>query len=417
MSKTFDPSRMGSGRQGSPREADYGRRSPQPPRKPKTVVCFICGREFGTKSIGIHEPQCLKKWELENSRLPKHLRRPPPVKPNILPSLSGDGGNNLGRRNQLAYESSQKQLVPCGNCGRTFLPERLEIHMRSCKPGNKTMPLRQSGTAQRLSPLSTHGGMNSTHSGQYGRQSPLSRHEDQNHNVGPLIKDRTFIKSKSSPSNKKSTPPASTHHPARLQPMSNGRVPSPSYNIRGGSPALSNLPTEQAAKPLNLAPCYNCGRSFAAERLAKHEVICNKSSHKQRKVFDSSKMRTQGTEAAQFNRHRARKAPDPPKPKSNWRKKHEEFINAIRDAKKVQEHIKRGGKASDLPPPPPSENPDYVLCRFCQRRFAPTVAERHIPKCQNTVNRPAPPRQRALQASGGRYISKNTSFPSRRVLR
>ena len=95
----------------------------------------------------------------------------------------------------------------------------------------------------------------------------------------------------------------------------------------------------------------------------------------------------------------------------------EEFINAIRDAKKVQEHIKRGGKASDLPPPPPSENPDYVLCRFCQRRFAPTVAERHIPKCQNTVNRPAPPRQRALQASGRRYNSKNTSFPIRRVLR
>lgn len=145
MSKNFDPSRLGSGRQGSPREADYGRRSPQPPRKPKTVVCFICGREFGTKSIGIHEPQCLKKWELENSRMPKHLRRPPPVKPSILPSLSGDGGDDLGRRNQLAYESSQKQLVPCRNCGRTFLPERLEIHIRSCKPGSKTMPLRQSG--------------------------------------------------------------------------------------------------------------------------------------------------------------------------------------------------------------------------------------------------------------------------------
>ena len=176
------------------------------------------------------------------------------------------------------------------------------------------------GTAQRLSPLSTPGGMNSTHSGQYGRQSPLGHHEDQNHNVGPLVKDKTFIKSKSSPSNKKSTP--SSHRPARLQPMSNGRGPSPSYNIRGGSPALSSLPTDQAAEPVNLAPCYNCGRSFAAERLAKHEAICNKSSHKQRKVFDSSKMRTQGTEAAQFNRHRGRKAPGPPKPKSNWRQKH-----------------------------------------------------------------------------------------------
>lgn len=92
-----------------------------------------------------------------------------------------------------------------------------------------------------------------------------------------------------------------------------------------------------------------------------------------------------------------------------------EFINAIRDAKRVTEHMKRGGKVSDLPPPVPSENPDYVFCRFCTRRFAPDVAERHIPKCQSTVNRPAPPKQRALamQASGGRYTSKNTFLSSK----
>jgi hypothetical protein len=26
-------------------------------------------------------------------------------------------------------------LLPCKNCLRTFLPDRLEIHKRSCKPG------------------------------------------------------------------------------------------------------------------------------------------------------------------------------------------------------------------------------------------------------------------------------------------
>lgn len=27
--------------------------------------------------------------------------------------------------------------MPCGNCGRTFLPDRLKVHARSCKPGAK----------------------------------------------------------------------------------------------------------------------------------------------------------------------------------------------------------------------------------------------------------------------------------------
>lgn len=140
LSKNFDPSRVGSGRKSG---NGYGSppKSPQP-SKPRTVVCYICGREFGTKSISIHEPQCLKKWEMENSRLPKQLRRPPPVKPEILPSLTGysspDG--DLERRNQLAFESSKKQLVPCHNCGRTFLPERLQVHLRSCKSSPGTMP-------------------------------------------------------------------------------------------------------------------------------------------------------------------------------------------------------------------------------------------------------------------------------------
>jgi hypothetical protein len=44
-------------------------------------VCYICGREFGTKSLPIHEPQCLEKWKIENNKLPKERRRPMPRKP------------------------------------------------------------------------------------------------------------------------------------------------------------------------------------------------------------------------------------------------------------------------------------------------------------------------------------------------
>ena len=101
---------------------------------PKGMVCYICGREFGLSSIAIHEPQCMKKWEIENSKLPKNQRRPPPQKPMIFPSIGGGNPNDIERMNQAAYESAQNQLIPCANCGRTFAPDRLPVHERSCRP-------------------------------------------------------------------------------------------------------------------------------------------------------------------------------------------------------------------------------------------------------------------------------------------
>uniref|UniRef100_A0A8B9CV91 C2HC/C3H-type domain-containing protein n=1 Tax=Anser brachyrhynchus TaxID=132585 RepID=A0A8B9CV91_9AVES len=55
-----------------------------PPRRPCFRVCYICGREFGSQSISIHEPQCLEKWRIENDQLPRHLRRPEPRRPEVL---------------------------------------------------------------------------------------------------------------------------------------------------------------------------------------------------------------------------------------------------------------------------------------------------------------------------------------------
>lgn len=99
--------------------------------RPRTVVCYICGREFGTQSIGIHEPQCMKKWEVENNKLPRELRRRKPVKPEF-------GGASMSREemNEAAWEASKAQLIPCDNCGRRFAPDRLPVHQRSCKPKN-----------------------------------------------------------------------------------------------------------------------------------------------------------------------------------------------------------------------------------------------------------------------------------------
>ncbi|XP_032532470.1 zinc finger protein 474 [Chiroxiphia lanceolata] len=102
-------------------------------KRPPTVICYICGREYGTKSISIHEPQCLKKWHQENDNLPKHLRRPEPKKPEVR-IVQAKGFYDLDSLNEAAWSSAQTQLVPCDICGRTFLPDRLIVHQRSCKP-------------------------------------------------------------------------------------------------------------------------------------------------------------------------------------------------------------------------------------------------------------------------------------------
>ncbi|CAH2094295.1 unnamed protein product [Euphydryas editha] len=148
--------------------------------------------------------------------------------------------------------------------------------------------------------------------------------------------------------------------------------------------------------------CSICGRNFAPDRLAKHQEICKKTHSKKRKPFDVLKHRLAGTEAEPFINKLRKSTTNPSSTKvqkpatSSWRQKHEEFIQAIRAAKQVQAHLNAGGKLSDLPPPPPSENPDYVQCPHCKRRFSPGAAERHVPKCANyQFNKPKqPPRRR-----------------------
>lgn len=100
-----------------------------------------------------------------------------------------------------------------------------------------------------------------------------------------------------------------------------------------------------------MAACGNCGRFFNEERVEKHESICKK--QKKRKVFDGTKHRTQGTEAEVYVKRALKSTPKKqvavvPEKKSNWRKKHEEFIAAIRSAKQVQAHLAAGGKLSDV---------------------------------------------------------------------
>ncbi len=83
-----------------------------PSPKPALPVCHLCGRQFGSASLQIHQRTCRLRFEREHGR-------PAPEAPATNAAAS-----------QL-FEA--EVLKPCPHCGRTFLPDRLEVHLRSCK--------------------------------------------------------------------------------------------------------------------------------------------------------------------------------------------------------------------------------------------------------------------------------------------
>ena len=88
-----------------------------------------------------------------------------------------------------------------------------------------------------------------------------------------------------------------------------------------GSSGFNDEPSFQGGSNHgNLVPCVKCGRTFAQDRIDKHMSICR--DIKQRKVFNSSNKRVQGTEKASSSRPGRGNTRAQQKPKSNWRKNH-----------------------------------------------------------------------------------------------
>ncbi|NWR51823.1 ZC21C protein, partial [Regulus satrapa] len=162
------------------------------------------------------------------------------------------------------------------------------------------------------------------------------------------------------------------------------------------SAEVSYMQAASAGEQEGFGQCSFCKRNFLCTRLEKHMSICGKNQGSKRKVFDSSKARARGTELEQYQQRKSSRSPQGKTParKSSWKQKHEALISIMSQARQAQQTLAKGRKVSVLPPLPPVENPDYVPCTYCGRRFAPRAAERHIPKCKNIKNRPLPPPQR-----------------------
>ena len=136
-------------------------------KRPAAIVCYICGQQYGTRSLNIHIKTCKKKWGYEQDKLMPKQRRPCPQTPpgfeNMIliaqgkkPILKegemapGDFDAPLNNRTagQVMEEYNQNAMTnwndnvleACPNCERTFNARPLEIHLKSCKAGKPLKP-------------------------------------------------------------------------------------------------------------------------------------------------------------------------------------------------------------------------------------------------------------------------------------
>lgn len=110
--------------------------------RPRAVTCHICGRGYGSSSLGIHLKACETKFLREESEKPASQRRPLPPRP----SLSAGSGSGFSSSQNVpvsmdvsslqayneAASATFSNMSACPNCSRRFLPDRLPIHLRSC---------------------------------------------------------------------------------------------------------------------------------------------------------------------------------------------------------------------------------------------------------------------------------------------
>lgn len=116
---------------------------------PKTRVCYVCGRLYGLHSFDIHLKQCKELWIAREAEKDPRERKKLPEDPALKLGIALDGSTeglpsakDLEEINKLSTVAfNTEALDTCAYCGRTFLPEKLLIHNKSCTSENPARKL------------------------------------------------------------------------------------------------------------------------------------------------------------------------------------------------------------------------------------------------------------------------------------
>lgn len=374
-------------------------------------MCYICGRQTLLAGYDFHVTQCKDLFIKREMQKPKRERRPVPEDPMLSFQATGLPGGpmrqeHLDAFNEHAERAFQATLAPCQFCGRTFQPDKLVIHNRSCTASNP---------AKSVARPPSSGAPHATiaHTGGIGRLPDIGDRPDSN--LGARTTGSLFGQTKKQKS----------MNNVRFQEDDQG----PTTPARPIKPIAANYANyedfEKSIVPASMMTCPDCGRHFNEQAYAHHANVCKKVFGQARKPFDSQKHRVQGTDMetikpakpvalkGTLNRPGSTRNMGTAAggggdlsgsmPRStggaNWKNKSSAFRDAIREARQIsiaERHAKEAGipLAAALPPPKVRlpDDPvydDYVLCPHCGRKYNQTAGARHIPQCKNIFAKPS----------------------------
>eukprot|EP00659_Diplonema_papillatum_P014590 gene14590-22316_t len=238
--------------------------------KPQFLVCSLCGQQFGSKSLGIHIPQCYEKKMLQWKSGDPATRGPKPKDPATTQVSAPSDLYSVDDFNKEQFEQYNSNLSRCPNCSRTFLPDRLQVHLRSCNPnasggGSKPAP----GGGPVGSPESKPHASSKSQKEQGARPNMLVCYLCGNqfgtasltiHQAQCYVKQLTWWER---------ADPA-TRGPKPKDPAKHG--PSTADLASCDKDAFNN--DQFADYKDNLSACPNCGRTFLADRLQVHLRSC-----------------------------------------------------------------------------------------------------------------------------------------------
>lgn len=375
---------------------------------PRSRMCYVCGRQTLLAGYDHHVSKCKEIFIKREMLKPKRERRPIPEDPMLTFHAADQMGDMirhgaLDAYNDHAERAFQATLAACQFCGRTFQPDKLLIHNRSCTASNPAKGVSR--------PPSSGAALSSTIANPVGAAGGhLPNIADRpDSNCGARTTSSLF----GNPKKQKSM------NSVRFKEAHEESL-TPARPIKPNPHNYSTFEDfEKDIVPASLITCPDCGRHFNEQAFSHHSNVCKKVFGQARKPFDSRKHRIQGTDMEAV----APKKPPPSKmqrpasmrsmqadstggvssmPKSkgsNWKNKSSAFRDAIREARQIsiaERHAKEKGipLAAALPPaiirsPDDPLYDDYVQCPHCGRKYNQTAGARHIPQCKNIFAKPS----------------------------